>query len=354
METLGIKKILQTFKNKNILITGHTGFKGSWLSKLLLEIGANVNGISLKANNLSLYNLLNLDKQLNSYILDIRDLDNIKKTILDINPDIVFHLAAQPLVICSYNNPVYTFETNVIGTVNLMEAMRVLNNLECAVMITTDKVYDNKEWVWGYRENDSLGGHDPYSASKACSEIAIKSYRKSFFNNISIVSARAGNVIGGGDFSDNRIIPDIVRSIEKNIPVELRNPNSVRPWQHVLDVLYGYLLLAYNIINKNNVSDSYNFAPIDEGNKFTVEYITKCFIDNIGKGSYKINIQDTNKKEMNMLRLDSSLARKELGWNEKFNTEEAIRQTAIWYKEYLNNNELNTITSKQIKEYIEG
>ncbi|OEJ15959.1 CDP-glucose 4,6-dehydratase [Brachyspira hampsonii] len=352
METLGIKTIFEIFKNKNILITGHTGFKGAWLSKLLLEVGSNISGISLKANDLSLYNLLGLDNQLNSYILDIRDVDNIKKIVLDINPDIIFHLAAQPLVIDSYNNPLYTFETNVIGTINLMEAMRQLNNLECAVMITTDKVYDNKEWVWGYRENDSLGGHDPYSASKACSEIAIKSYKKSFFKDLNIVSVRAGNVIGGGDFADNRIIPDIVRAIEKNIPVELRNPNSVRPWQHVLDVLYGYLLLAYNIINKNDVSDSYNFAPIDEGNKFTVEYITKSFIDNIGKGSYKINIQDTDKKEMNMLRLDSSLARKELKWNERFSTEEAIKQTAIWYKEYLNNNDLNIITNKQIKEYI--
>lgn len=353
METLEIKTIFDIFKNKNILITGHTGFKGSWLSKLLLEVGSNLSGISLKANDLSLYNLLGLDKQLNSYILDIRDLDNIKKTVLDINPDIIFHLAAQPLVIDSYNNPLYTFETNVIGTINLMEAMRKLNNLECAVMITTDKVYDNKEWVWGYRENDSLGGHDPYSASKACAEIAIKSYKKSFFQNLNIVSVRAGNVIGGGDFADNRIIPDIVRAIEKNIPVELRNPNSVRPWQHVLDVLYGYLLLAYNIINRNDVSDSYNFAPKDEGNKFTVEYITKSFIDNIGKGSYKINIQDTDKKEMNMLRLDSSLARKELKWDERFSTEEAIKQAAIWYKEYLYGNDVNIITNKQIKEYIE-
>ncbi|WP_295161170.1 CDP-glucose 4,6-dehydratase [uncultured Brachyspira sp.] len=354
MEDLAIKNISGSFKGKNILITGHTGFKGSWLSKLLLEIGANVSGISLKADDLSLYNLLNLDNQLSSYILDIRDLNNIKKTVENINPNIIFHLAAQPLVIYSYDSPVYTFETNVIGTINLMESMRKLDNLECAVMITTDKVYDNKEWCYGYRETDILGGHDPYSASKACAEISIKSYKKSFLNNIPVASARAGNVIGGGDFSSNRIIPDIIRSIEKNIPVELRNPNSVRPWQYVLDVLYGYLLLAYNLINKNNISDSYNFAPIDEGNKFTVEYITKYFINDISRGSYKINIQNTDKKEMNMLRLDSSLARKELNWNEKFNTEEALKQTSVWYREYLNNNDLNIITNKQIKEYIEG
>ncbi|WP_300369646.1 CDP-glucose 4,6-dehydratase [Brachyspira sp.] len=354
MEDLEIKNIFNSFKNKKVLITGHTGFKGTWFSKLLLDLGADVYGISLEANDLSLYNILNLDNEIKSYIQDIRNLENIKIIVKEINPDIVFHLAAQPLVIDSYNRPVYTFESNVIGTINLMESMRELNNLQCAVMITTDKVYDNKEWVWGYRENDALGGHDPYSASKACSEIAIKSYKKSFLKNINIVSVRAGNVIGGGDFADNRIIPDIVRAIEKDKPVELRNPNSVRPWQYVLDVLYGYLLVCYHLINNKNISESYNFAPIDEGNKFTVEYITKAFIDNIGKGSYIINPIDTNKKEMNMLRLDSSLARKELQWKEKFSTEESIKQTAIWYREYLNKIDINNITEKQIKNYIEG
>ena len=242
---------------------------------------------------------------------------------------------------------------NIKNSTLTVADIKELNNLQCAVMITTDKVYDNKEWVWGYRENDSLGGHDPYSASKACAEIAIKSYKKSFFQDLNIVSARAGNVIGGGDFADNRIIPDIVRAIEKNTYVELRNPHSVRPWQHVLDVLYGYILLAYSMINNKNISESYNFAPIDEGDKFTVEYITKAFIDNIGKGSYIINSSETSKKEMNMLRLDSSLARKELNWKEKFNTEEAIKQTAIWYKEYLNKNNINNITEIQIKKIIE-
>ena len=222
-------------------------------------------------------------------------------------------------------------------------------------MITTDKVYDNKEWVWRYRENDSLGGNDPYSSSKACAELVIKSYKKSFFENLNIATARAGNVIGGGDFARDRIIPDIVRAIERNEAVELRNPNSVRPWQHVLDVLNGYLLLAYNLIennknisaNKNGELPSYNFAPID--NKQTVEYITKVFIESIGKGNYKIKSQNTNKKEMNILRLDSSLARKELLWEEKFDTEEAVKQTALWYREYLDSKD---ITDKQIKDYI--
>lgn len=350
-----MKNIIEVFKNKKVLITGHTGFKGGWLCKLLLEFGSKVSGISLEADKISLYNLLKLDNEVDSHICDIRKLENIDRIIKEINPDIIFHLAAQPLVIESYNNPLYTFETNIMGTINILEAIRKLNNLECAIMITTDKVYDNKEWAWGYRENDSLGGNDPYSSSKACVELAVKSYKKSFFENLNIATARAGNVIGGGDFAKDRIIPDIVRAIENNEAVELRNPNSVRPWQHVLDVLYGYLLTAYNLIknnknisaNKNGELPSYNFAPID--NKRTVEYITKVFIESIGKGSYKIKTQDTNKKEMNILRLDSSLARKELLWEEKFDTDEAIKQTALWYREYLDNKD---ITNKQIKDYI--
>lgn len=347
-----MKKIAEVFKNKKVLITGHTGFKGSWFCKLLLKLGSKVSGISLQAQKLSLYNLLKLDNEVESYICDIRNLENIKDIVRKINPDIIFHLAAQPLVIESYNNPVYTFETNIMGTVNILESVRELNNLECAIMITTDKVYDNKEWVWGYRENDALGGNDPYSSSKACAELIIKSYKKSFFENLNIATARAGNVIGGGDFAVDRIIPDIARAIERDEAVELRNPNSVRPWQHVLDVLNGYLLIAYNLIKSNkNISTelpSYNFAPID--NKQTVEYITKVFIENIGRGSYKIKTKDTDKKEMNILRLDSSLARKELLWKEKFNTEEAIKQTALWYREYLDGRD---ITDKQIKEYTE-
>lgn len=348
-----MESMVSIFNNKKVLVTGHTGFKGSWLSKVLINLGAKVFGISLEANALSLYNLINLDNSLTSYIEDIRNFDKLQKLINEIKPDIVFHLAAQPLVIDSYDNPLYTYETNVLGTANILEALRDINNLECAIMITTDKVYENREWIWGYRETDSLGGYDPYSASKACSELVISSYRKSFFKNTKIVSTRAGNVIGGGDFASNRIIPDIVRAIKNNKEVELRNPNSVRPWQHVLDISYGYLLLAYSVLkNKENIANSYNFAPIDSSDKFTVEYITKYFIDKIGKGSYKINPINTNKKEMNMLRLDSSLVRADIGFREKYSTEEAIEKTAIWYKEYLNNADICSITDKQINEYF--
>ncbi|MDA0081920.1 GDP-mannose 4,6-dehydratase, partial [Brachyspira hyodysenteriae] len=210
-----------------------------------------------------------------------------------------------------------------------------------------------KEWVYGYRENDILGGDDPYSSSKACAELIVKSYKKSFLKNKNIGVARAGNVIGGGDFSKYRIIPDIIRAIKKEMPVELRNPNSIRPWQHVLDVVYGYLLFAYNLINnKDNISDSYNLAPVYTGNEYTVEKVTKIFIETIGKGMFNIIDQkNIDNKENNLLLLDSSLIRKELNWKEIFNTYEAIKETAIWYKEYLNNKDLHKITNLQIENY---
>jgi len=341
------------FKNKKVLITGHTGFKGAWLTNILLNAHANISGISLEAESLSLYNMLSVDNKIDSFICDIRDKDKITKVINKINPEIVFHMAAQPLVLESYNNPSYTFDTNVMGTVNILEALRHLDNLDCAVMVTTDKVYENREWAWGYRENDRLGGHDPYSASKACSELVISSYRKSFFNDSLIVSVRAGNVIGGGDFAVNRIIPDIVRAFENNETVLLRNPNSVRPWQHVLDVLYGYMLVVKKTLDKNINQYAYNFAPFDNGRKYTVEYITKKFIEYMGHGKYKIKENKNNPKEMNMLCLDASLARNELNWNKTFSTDESIKHTALWYKSYLNDkNSVIKITDSQIKKYF--
>lgn len=341
------------FKNKKILITGHTGFKGTWLTNILVNAGANISGISLEAENLSLYNMLGLDNKINSFICDIRDKDKITTIIKKINPEIVFHLAAQPLVLESYNNPSYTFDTNVMGTVNILEALRQLNNLDCAVMVTTDKVYENKEWAWGYRENDRLGGHDPYSASKACSEIVISSYRKSFFNDSLVVSVRAGNVIGGGDFAVNRIIPDIVRAFKNDEYALLRNPSSVRPWQHVLDVLYGYMLVVEKTLNKNIAHYTYNFAPFDNSSKYTVEYITKNFIEYMGYGKYRIEENKNNPKEMNMLCLDSSLARNSLNWNKTFTTDESIKHTALWYKHYLGDkNSVIKTTDSQIKEYF--
>ena len=353
MESMVKNNTFNLFKNKKVLITGHTGFKGSWLTNILLNAGANISGISLEAESQSLYNMLELDNKINSFICDIRDKDKTVAIIKKINPEIVFHMAAQPLVLESYNNPQYTFDTNVMGTVNILEGLKSLNNLQSAVMVTTDKVYENNEWAWGYRENDRLGGSDPYSASKACSELVISSYRKSFFNDSLIISVRAGNVIGGGDFAINRIIPDIIRAFRNNENAILRNPNSVRPWQHVLDVLYGYMLVAEKTLDKKIDQHAYNFAPFDNGSKYTVEYITKKFIEYMGYGKYKIEENKNNPKEMNMLCLDASLARNHLNWNKTFSTDESIKHTALWYKNYLSDkNHTVKITDNQIKEYF--
>lgn len=349
-------ELINIFKNKRILVTGHTGFKGSWLILMLNYLGACVYGLSLKASKNSLYEILNLDDKNKSYIEDIRNKENIKNIIKEINPEIIFHLAAQPLVLESYNSPVETFETNIIGAINVMEAAKELKNLKALIMITTDKVYENKEYIYAYREIDRLGGNaDPYSASKAACEIAISSYRHSFIKNFPIVSVRAGNVIGGGDFSENRIIPDIVRSIENNEDVTLRNPTSVRPWQHVLDCLYGYILVAKNASENKLKSNAYNFAPLVNSNTDTVQYITNIFIKYFGKGRYRILENSNSKKEMKILRLDSSLARSELNWSEQYNTEEAIKVTAEWYKAWIENqNETIKITNNQIENYFKG
>ena len=245
--------MLEFYKNKKILITGHTGFKGSWLCKILSMAGADVIGVSLEPeNDISLYNILKLDNEIKSIILDIRNLDELKKVFIENEPEIVFHLAAQPLVRESYKNPVYTYETNVMGTVNLLECVRNCKSVKSVLNITTDKVYSNKEWDWPYREIDELNGFDPYSNSKSCSELITSSYKKSFFDNnreISISTARAGNVIGGGDFAKDRIIPDCIRSAIKNENIIVRNPNSVRPYQHVFEALSAYLMIAQKQYN---------------------------------------------------------------------------------------------------------
>lgn len=238
--------IKQKLQNKTVLITGHTGFKGTWLSRFLLQLGAKVVGIGLDEGSESLFTLTKTNQDMLSYIQDIRDYDTLVQIIKSENPDIVFHLAAQPLVLISYQSPVETFNTNVMGTIHLLEACRQLDSLQSIVLITTDKVYQNNEWVYSYRENDRLGGHDPYSASKAMCELAIESYRSSFYKKTGVIltAVRAGNVIGGGDFSKDRLIPDIIRSIKQKTVLSLRCPNSIRPWQYIMDALWGYLLIC--------------------------------------------------------------------------------------------------------------
>lgn len=344
------------YKNKKVFVTGHTGFKGSWLCLFLDYLGAKVAGYALSPDNKrdSLFNILNLDQKVESNIADIRDFEALKSTINKFKPEIIFHLAAQPLVRESYKDPIFNYSTNVMGTVNLFEATKNLDSLKSIVNITTDKCYENKEWIWPYRETDNLGGHDPYSASKACSEIITTSYRKSFFieKKIAIASARAGNVIGGGDFSLDRIIPDIIQSIKNKQHLVVRNPNSIRPWQHVFDVLNGYLLLACKIYDDSQkFSCSFNFAPIDI-KEITVEDLARSFISNIGMGSYKIEKNNANLHEAEILKLDASKAVKLLNWLPKYKTDLAINQTALWYKEYLNNANLELFCKNNIEDFF--
>ena len=332
---------IKFWKNKNILITGHTGFKGSWLTYWLLRLGAQVNGISLAPVGIpNLFNELNLRNEIYHNIIDIRDREYLKKKIIEINPEIVFHLAAQPLVIESYQNPILTWETNVIGTINILNALRYLDNKCAALCITTDKVYLNREWIFGYRENDALGGYDPYSSSKAAAEIAINSWRSSFcgigknkVEHLKIASARAGNVIGGGDWSENRIVPDIVKGLSKGKEIKIRNSLATRPWQHVLEPLKGYLILAQELYSdRDDVCSSFNFGPQSESNKTVKELVNEALSNWEGKW-----IDCTNKNtfhEANLLNLSIDKAYKLLDWVPKWQFKETVEKTINWYKKY--------------------
>lgn len=346
--------MLDFYKGKKVFITGHTGFKGSWLSKILLLSGATVKGYSLTPNTEpNLFKLLNLENQMESVIGDIRDLNKLKKEMNEFEPDIVFHLAAQPIVRASYDDPVYTYETNVMGTVNILEAVKSCKTVKSFVNITTDKVYLNKEWVWGYREDERLCGYDPYSNSKSCSELVTYSYINSFFKerDIAISTARSGNVIGGGDFAQDRIIPDCVRASLNNEEIIVRNPYSTRPYQHVLDCLYGYLLLAELQYKNQNLASNYNFGPNDES-CITTGTLVDIFCELWQDASWK-NVCDHGPHEAQFLKLDCSKSKTILKWNPKLNIKEAIKLTVEWYKAYSNKQDLNLITENQIKNYFE-
>ncbi|MBF6650306.1 CDP-glucose 4,6-dehydratase [Methylobacter sp. BlB1] len=355
-----MQKLHKHYEGKRVLLTGHTGFKGSWMLVALQELNAEVWGISLSAENNSFYNSINGDSLCKSVICDIRNESNLRKLIVEINPDIVFHFAAQPLVLDSYENPIYTFETNVCGTVNVLNSIRHIKKQCEIIVITTDKVYENKEWSYPYREIDALGGHDPYSASKACAEIVVSSFRKSFFqpeqysdHKKSIVTARAGNVIGGGDWSKNRILPDTVKSIFKNEKLTLRNPHSIRPWQHVLDALFGYLILGAKLHdNPEKYSKAYNFGPINEL-VITVEELVQYIIQIWGYGNYEILSEVNDFHESARLMLDCSSAVNDLAWHPRWNTHHAIKHTVEWYKNVML--EIDSpldITKKQVKSYF--
>ena len=343
------------YQNKKIFLTGHTGFKGSWLLCWLNSLGAVVKGYSLEpANEHGLFNLIDGKLNFQHQIGDIRDKENLENSIIDFQPDIIFHLAAQPLVRKSYQIPSETFDVNVVGTCNVLEAVNKLQKKCIVICITTDKVYENKEQHYHYKEEDNLGGYDPYSASKAACEIAISSFRNSFFNRSNyhthqkaVVSARAGNVIGGGDFSEDRIVPDIIRALQNNKEIEVRNPKAIRPWQHVLEPLNGYLVLAQLAFEDYNfVSNAYNFGPTSNDH-LPVHTLVEIAINNWGNGQWKDTSKNNNVHEANLLMLDITKANTELNWQPKLNSQQAIEWTINWYKE----GKSLDYTLNQIKKY---
>ena len=344
------------YKGKKILVTGHTGFKGTWLSRILILAGADVTGYSLESPTVpNLFGMTKTANKMNSIIGDVRDGEKLRKVVCELSPDIVFHLAAQPIVRTSYKDPVYTYESNVMGTVNILEAVRLSSSVKSFVNITTDKVYLNKEWAWGYRENEELCGYDPYSNSKSCSELVTYSYRNSFFNEVSspaISTARSGNVIGGGDYAADRIIPDCIRAVTSGKEITLRNPNSTRPYQHVLECLCGYLILAKAQYEDKKYAGSYNFGPNEESCVTTGELAT-LFCNAWKNGATWKNLSEANAPhEANFLKLDCSKAKSVLGWHPKWTINNAIDKIVEWEKLVQNGIEASEITDKQIKEYF--
>jgi len=327
------------WQSKKVLVTGHTGFKGAWLCQWLLQLGAEVRGISLDPNtNPSLFEQLDLASHLDHQIGDIRDRQLTQRLVTDWQPEIVFHLAAQPLVRRSYVEPVETWDTNVMGTINVLEALKLLKNPCVAVCITTDKCYENREWLYGYRENDPLGGHDPYSSSKAAAELAIASWRNSFFNksHISIASVRAGNVIGGGDWAEDRIVPDAMRSLSLGEAIPVRNPRATRPWQHVVEPLGGYMLLAQKIyeskdLDKAKLCSAFNFGPRLDSNRPVKDLIETILQHWAGDWSDRSNPDAVH--EANLFNLVTDKAFHLLGWQPKWDFERTIKETVFWYRE---------------------
>lgn len=348
--------LLNFYKGKKVFLTGHTGFKGAWLSRILILAGAEVAGYSLEPpTSPSLFEMSGVASKMNSTIGDIRDGQKLKASLLAAQPEIVLHLAAQPIVRTSYKDPVGTYETNVIGTVNLLETVRSCPSVRSLVNITTDKVYLNKEWAWGYRENEELCGYDPYSNSKSCSELVTYSYRNSFFNeenSPAISTARSGNVIGGGDRSVDRIVPDCIRSAQEEKAIIVRNPNSTRPYQHVLECLRGYLTLAKAQYEDKAVAGAYNFGPDDESCVTTGQLAT-LFCDAWGSGAAWKNVSEEGAPhEANFLKLQCEKAKGVLGWKPHWGIKKAIEKIVEWEKAVQAGTSAAEITDKQIKEYF--
>ena len=341
---------------KRIYLTGHTGFKGSWLSLWLQSMGAEVKGYALNPSTRpSLFEIAKVQESMASEIGDIRNLEQLKKSMVSFDPDIVIHLAAQPLVRYSYEAPIETYSTNVMGTVHVLEATRLCRHVKAILNITTDKCYENKEWQWGYREDEPMGGFDPYSSSKGCAELITAAYRRSFFQQmgVGLASARAGNVIGGGDWSNDRLIPDILHAFGENKPVIIRNPNSIRPWQHVLEPLSGYLMLAQALYEQpEQYAQGWNFGSIDEDAK-PVSWILDQMVKHWQGASWQL--QDESEKqphEANYLKLDSSKALSQLGWKPTWRLIESLEKIVLWHQAWLQGANMIAVCLNEIALYI--
>lgn len=354
MEDLGL-----FYKGKRVFVTGHTGFKGSWLCKMLAKMGAIVTGYSLEPpTEPSLFKIAEIDQSVYSVIGDIRDFISLKKAFDESQPEIVFHLAAQPIVRDSYKDPAYTYETNVMGTVNVLECIRQSSCVKSFLNVTTDKVYLNREWPWGYREDEQLDGYDPYSNSKSCSELVTHSYRNSFFIDedgqviIPISTARAGNVIGGGDFANDRIIPDCIRAAMEHRDINVRNPYSTRPYQHVLEPLYAYMLIAAKQFDDSKYSGWYNVGP-DDGDCFQTGTLVDLFCQKWGEGIEWVNQHDGGPHEANYLKLDCSKLKTTFGWSPRWNLSEAMDRIVEWSKCWIAGGDVRACMDRQITDFLE-
>lgn len=341
------------YKGKKVFITGHTGFKGSWLCKILVNAGAEVSGYSLNPpTSPSLFQIAGIKQDIRSAIGDIRDYASLKRAFDEAQPEIVFHLAAQPIVRDSYQNPAYTYETNVMGTVNILECVRNSGWVKSFLNVTTDKVYLNKEWAWGYRENDELDGYDPYSNSKSCSELVTHSYRNSYFNKdtVAISTARAGNVIGGGDFANDRIIPDCVRAAIRHKDIIVRNPFSTRPYQHVLEPLYAYLMIAAMQYEDGRYAGYYNVGP-DDQDCFQTGLLVDLFVKYWGEGMKWINQYDGGPHEADFLKLDCSKLKTTFGWKPHWNLDKAMKAVVEWSKCWIENGDIRACMDREIEDF---
>jgi CDP-glucose 4,6-dehydratase len=349
------------WKNRRVFITGHTGFKGSWLCLMFNAFGAKVTGYAQRPpTDPNLFEICSVRSIAKTVFSDIRDLKTLKKSLISASPEIVIHMAAQPLVRESYANPLETYSTNVMGTANILEGVRDCTSVRAVVIVTSDKCYENKEWIWSYRENEPLGGFDPYSSSKACSEMVAAAYRNSFFNpeaykthRVALASARAGNVIGGGDWAKDRLIPDCIRAVMKKEKIIIRNPKAVRPWQHVFEPLTGYLMLAEKLYRKGPFfGEAWNFGPNDDDTK-PVAWIAQKISGQFGA---PLALQRTSERngghEASTLRLDSTKAQQVLGWHPKWGLERTVDRTMNWYKAYMDGQDMRKISDQQIEEYL--